>query len=185
MLWVRHCGFPSRRCGFPFGRCASSTCASTGSWLRRRGAPRYVDRSLGTSRMSASVCQQVVGYVDKERLGTTTRNASVRRQGATVRVSLRLGVAVRQHEVEYELHYGWYTSTPSIVRSQCEIAQVLRSDVNFPSVTKEFTWSIYSGLIPLIYQSIDSSSTTYATHTHWTRSGFPILFDYFECSSKS
>ena len=100
---------------------------STGRWIRRQGAPRYDD---------------------KEQLGTSTRNDSVRRQGATVRVPLGLRVAVRQHEVEYKLHYGWYASTHRIVRSQCEIARVLRSDLNFPSATREFTWSIYSGPIP-------------------------------------
>lgn len=38
----------------------------TGRWVRYRGTPQYVDKSLGTSSRNAAVSQQVDGYVDKE-----------------------------------------------------------------------------------------------------------------------
>lgn len=46
-----------------------------------------------------------------------------------------------------------------ILGRQCENAQALRSDINFQSATREFTGSIFSGLIPFIYLSPYRSST--------------------------
>lgn len=46
--------------------CTSLTKKSTGTWVRRRGAPQYVKRLLGTSSRSVALRQHVIEYVDED-----------------------------------------------------------------------------------------------------------------------
>ena len=87
-------------------------------------ALRFVDMSLGTSSRNAAVRRQVVAYVNKECHSTSTRSHS------TSTIPLGLGVVG-------ELPNGWYTNNSTDeqcnVGSQCANAQVLRSDMSFSS----------------------------------------------------